>query len=125
MVDKPLPPNINRDHLVVNVSMLYNMDGLSMNPSGARLVTGEKEQFYISTAGELSQSGTWSVTGVGCTGDACGTISPEGLYTAPSALPDPPFVRINAALPGANPLSASCIVMLFKKQETASQTSKR
>src|SRR5438270_109167 len=125
MVDKPLPPNINRDHLVVNVSMLYNMDGLSINPSGARLLTGEKEQFYISTAGELSQSGTWSVTGVGCTGDACGTISPEGLYTAPSALPDPPFVRINAALPGANPLSASCIVMLFKKQETASQTSKR
>ena len=125
MVNKPLPPNVNRDHLVVNVSMLYNMDGLSINPSGARLVTGEKEQFYISTAGELSQSGTWSVTGVGCTGDACGTISPEGLYTAPSALPDPPFVRINAALPGANPLSASCIVTLCKKQETASQTSKR
>jgi len=123
--DKALPPNVERDPLVVKAAMLYNMDGLSINPSGARLLTGEKEQFYVSTGGELGQLARWSVTGTGCTGDACGTISPEGLYTAPGALPDPPFVRINAALRGANPLSASCIVMLFKKQEAASQTPTR
>jgi TonB family protein len=125
IVNKPLPPNVNRDHLIVNVPMLYNTDGPSINPPVARLLAGEKEQFYVSTAGELSVLARWSVTGAGCTTDACGSISPGGLYTAPSVLPDPPFVRIKAALQGANPLSASSIVMLFKKQEAAPQTPKR
>jgi hypothetical protein len=124
-VNKPLPPNLDRDHLIVNVPMLYNMDGLSINPPVARLLAGEKEQFYVSTAGELSVLARWSVIGAGCMADACGSISPGGLYTAPSVLPDPPFVRIKAALQGANPLSASSIVMLFKKQEAAPQMPRR
>src|SRR6266496_147077 len=115
-LDKPLPSDLNGKDLVVKMQMLYNRPGLSINPSGARLTAGDKEQFYINTGGVLSQRAEWSVTGAGCTGDVCGTISPEGLYKAPSILPNPPFVRIKGVLQGANPLSASSVVMLFEKQ---------
>ncbi|HEV8385450.1 MAG TPA: hypothetical protein VGQ11_11325, partial [Candidatus Acidoferrales bacterium] len=30
---------------------------------------------------------TWSVSGTGCSGSACGTISSTGLFTAPQILP--------------------------------------
>ena len=39
---------------------------------------------------------TWTVTGAGCTGSACGTVDNTGLYTAPSSLPTPPSVKVTA-----------------------------
>src|SRR5882762_324332 len=39
---------------------------------------------------------SWSVSGPGCTGNACGTITSGGLYTAPSFAPAPPTVQITA-----------------------------
>ena len=120
--DKLLPSDLNGEDLVVNMQMLYNMPAISINPSAAHLTAGDKEQFYIDTGGVMNQRGEWSVMGAGCTGDACGTISPGGLFTAPSVLPNPPFVRIKGALQGANPLSASTVVMLFEKQAAGSQT---
>lgn len=38
----------------------------------------------------------WSVTGTGCTGTACGTISSAGLYTAPASVPMPATVTVKA-----------------------------
>jgi hypothetical protein len=39
---------------------------------------------------------TWSVTGTGCSGSACGTVDNNGLYTAPSSMPSPPSVKVIA-----------------------------
>ena len=39
---------------------------------------------------------TWSVTGTGCSGSACGTVDNNGLYTAPSSLPSPAAVKVIA-----------------------------
>jgi hypothetical protein len=39
---------------------------------------------------------TWSVTGHGCTGAACGTVNVSGLYTAPSIVPAPPTITVIA-----------------------------
>ena len=43
-----------------------------------------------------SRAISWSVSGSGCTGAACGTISANGLYTAPSLAPSPATVQITA-----------------------------
>jgi hypothetical protein len=43
-----------------------------------------------------SRAISWSVSGLGCTGAACGTISSGGVYTAPPFAPAPPAVQITA-----------------------------
>jgi hypothetical protein len=51
---------------------------------------------------------SWSVTGTGCTGAACGTISSSGVYTAPSVAPSPATVQI-IATPQADPSKATSV----------------
>jgi hypothetical protein len=51
---------------------------------------------------------SWAVTGTGCTGGACGTISPSGAtatYEAPNSVPTPSVVSITAT-PTADPTKA-------------------
>lgn len=51
---------------------------------------------------------SWSVSGSGCTGVACGTISSSGTYTAPAIPPSPASVQI-AATPVADPSKTASI----------------
>jgi hypothetical protein len=51
---------------------------------------------------------SWAVSGSGCNGAACGTISSGGVYTAPSFAPSPPTVQI-AASPIADPSKAASV----------------
>lgn len=39
---------------------------------------------------------TWTVTGTGCNGTTCGTVDANGLYSAPSSLPNPASVKVTA-----------------------------
>jgi hypothetical protein len=39
---------------------------------------------------------TWSLSGTGCAGSACGTIDPNGQYTAPTVVPNPSAVTVKA-----------------------------
>ncbi len=114
-IDKPLPAELNGNDLVVRMQLLYNLDGVSLNPVRAQLAAGGREQFYLELAGTLSKGADWSVAGIGCKDAACGTISSEGLYTAPDVLPNPPFVQVKGMLAGANPLAASAVVTLVEK----------
>ena len=50
----------------------------------------------------------WSVEGSGCTAAACGTISADGLYTAPAVPPSPATVRI-VATPEADPSKTASV----------------
>jgi hypothetical protein len=51
---------------------------------------------------------SWSVTGTGCTGAGCGTISSSGAYTAPAVSPSPATVQI-VATPQADPSKATSL----------------
>ena len=51
---------------------------------------------------------SWSVTGAGCSGASCGTISSAGNYTAPEFLPSPPNVLVTAT-PSADPSKSSSL----------------
>jgi len=53
-----------------------------------------------------SPSVTWSVSGPGCTGNGCGTISNSGSFTAPQFAPNPTSVVIRAT-PVADPSRAA------------------
>ncbi len=54
----------------------------------------------------------WSVSGTGCTGAACGTISSSGAYATPSIPPSPATVQI-VATPLANPLKTTSVSLLI------------
>jgi hypothetical protein len=72
---------------------------VASSPTGAVSVPeGGTVQFTakITSAGAPDQSVTWAVNGVAGGNPTPGTISPGGLYTAPSTLPSPPTISITA-----------------------------
>jgi Fe-S cluster assembly iron-binding protein IscA len=69
---------------------------VSISPGSAQVNIGAQQQFTATVAGTADNAVTWSVTGSGCSGAACGTILASGLYTAPSAVPTPPQVTVTA-----------------------------
>jgi TonB family protein len=114
--EEPLPADLQGGDLIVHMQLLYNMAGASLNPGHATIAAGGREQFYIEVAGVLSKAVDWSVAGAGCKDAACGTVSPDGLYTAPDVLPKPALVRVRGTLAGANPIAATAVVMLMNKR---------
>lgn len=69
---------------------------VSVSPATAQVTTGQQAQFTATVTGSNNTNVTWSVSGAGCSGKSCGTISTTGLYTAPSAVPSPPIVTVTA-----------------------------
>src|SRR5208283_6154129 len=69
---------------------------VSVSPATAQVVTGAQQQFTANVTGTSNQSVTWSLSGAGCSGSSCGTITTAGLYTAPSAVPNPAKVTVTA-----------------------------
>ena len=69
---------------------------VSVSPATAKVVTGAQQQFTATVSGTSNTAVTWSLSGAGCTGSACGTITTAGLYTAPSTVPSPATVTVTA-----------------------------
>ena len=57
---------------------------------------GATQQFTANVQNALDSTVYWSLSGPGCSGSACGTITPDGLYTPPRVVPSPPSVTITA-----------------------------
>jgi len=55
---------------------------------------GETHQFTATVTGHPNTAVTWSLSG--CTGAACGTITPTGLYTAPSRISSEAMITVVA-----------------------------
>lgn len=71
---------------------------VAVQPGMASVELGAANPFTAQITGSGNPLGTvtWSLTGAGCTGAACGTITPGGSYTAPQVLPSPPTVTLTA-----------------------------
>jgi hypothetical protein len=69
---------------------------VSISPTTAQVTTGQQAQFTATVTGSKNTNVTWSVSGTGCSGQACGTINATGLYTAPGQVPNPPNVSVTA-----------------------------
>lgn len=60
---------------------------ITITPTAAQVMEGQTAQFSASVSGTANTGVLWSVSGTGCAGSGCGTISSTGLYTAPSSVP--------------------------------------
>ncbi len=63
-----------------------------------QMAVGTSQQFSASVTGTFSQTVKWSVSGAGCAGSACGTITTSGFYTAPASVASTLNVTVKAAL---------------------------
>jgi hypothetical protein len=79
---------------------------ISVAPTAASVAVGNTRQFTASVTGTSNTAATWSVAG----GAANGTISTTGLYTAPTTVPNPPQVTVNATAQADSTKSASATV---------------
>jgi hypothetical protein len=70
---------------------------ISVGPASQSVNVGATQQYAATVQNAIDNSVTWSVTGTGCTGAACGTISSAGLYSAPTAVPNPGAITVTAA----------------------------
>jgi hypothetical protein len=69
---------------------------ITVNPNNATVIAGSTQQFVGNVTGASNTAATWSVSGAGCTGAACGTISADGLYIPPTSVPSPPTATVKA-----------------------------
>ena len=80
---------------------------LVVSPTSTQVVIGQKHQFSAVVTSGLSSKVTWKISGSGCSGPACGNISADGLYTAPSIVPNPPLIAVTATLTDDPTVTAS------------------
>lgn len=67
-----------------------------VSPATFSIKLGESQQFTATVTGSSNTAVTWSVTGPGCMGAACGTVNNSGLYSAPAIVPVPSTVSVIA-----------------------------
>lgn len=83
---------------------------ISVFPTSTTVAVGATQQTTAMVTGNPNTSVTWGVSGAGCSGAACGTISSDGLYTAPSSVPSPATVSVIATSVADPTKSASASV---------------
>jgi Fe-S cluster assembly iron-binding protein IscA len=80
---------------------------VTVSPSSLQVMAGSQQQFTANVKNTTNTGVVWSVSGAGCSGGTCGTISTTGLYTAPSGVPTPPQIAVTATSVADSSKSAS------------------
>jgi len=71
---------------------------LTIHPDGATVAVNQTQRFGVTDAQGRSVAVHWNVSGLGCSGLACGTIDDQGVYRTPSSLPKPRVVTLEGVL---------------------------
>jgi len=74
----------------------FTVGQVTVTPSEAILFTSATQQFTATVSVSDDKRVTWSVNGIAGGNATVGIITPEGLYTAPAAVPTPATVTIRA-----------------------------
>ncbi len=69
---------------------------VNLSPGTASVDIGGTQRFTATVTGTAEADVTWALSGTGCVGDSCGTISDSGIYNAPDDPPSPATVTITA-----------------------------
>ncbi len=71
---------------------------VTVSPATAPVELGASHAFTatVNSAGNPNRAVTWTLSGSGCAGAACGTVDTAGMYTAPQILPEPPGISLTA-----------------------------
>jgi len=59
----------------------------TVHPNGATVAANQTQRFEVTDAEGKSVAVHWNVSGIGCSGLACGSIDDQGVYRTPSSLP--------------------------------------
>jgi hypothetical protein len=89
---------------------------VAVAPINASTVPGAPQKFVASVTGTSNTAVTWKVSGAGCNGATCGTISSTRLYTAPATVPSTALLTITATSMLDLSKSASASVTLVPPQ---------
>jgi hypothetical protein len=90
---------------------------VSVDPTSATVSVNGTQQFTPTVTGLTNSAVNWSVSGAGCTGTGCGSVSTTGLYTAPPVAPSPATVTVTATSAQNSSLSASATVTIHSSGE--------
>lgn len=93
---------------------ITSLVAVTITPTGfVGVDVGTTQQFGATVSNDPGSLGvTWTVSGSGCAGADCGTISPAGTYTAPAVVPTPVTVTITATSVTDYTKSASATVVI-------------
>ena len=69
---------------------------VQVSSANTSVLTGQTQQLTATVIGTADQTVTWSIDGVGAGNSTAGTISSNGLYSAPATVPNPPMVIVRA-----------------------------
>jgi hypothetical protein len=77
---------------------------VGVSPTSASVQTGQPQNFTATVANDNQNKGvSWALSGAGCTGGACGTLSSTSstsgtavTYTAPASVPNPATVTLTS-----------------------------
>jgi hypothetical protein len=83
---------------------------IAVSPTSATVALGTTQQFIGTVNGSSNTAVTWGVSGAGCSGAACGSVSSAGLYTPPTSIPSPATVNVMATSVADSTKSASASV---------------
>jgi hypothetical protein len=96
--------------------------GIAVSPASATVMVNGTQALIATVANDpVKQGVTWTVTGTGCTGTDCGTISPtisdsgdQVTFAAPANLPSPAIVTATATSVADNTKSGVATITLTR-----------
>jgi hypothetical protein len=88
---------------------------ISVVPATANVELGAMQSFAAQVSGAQGSTVTWSVSGAGCSGAACGTVDANGNYVAPQILPLSQNVTVTAALSTNSSKTATAAVTVTSR----------
>ena len=104
----PLPSEFTGDEIALRFYFFYNPE-LKIFPAGPFVPSaGSTQQFSARESGGADTSVHWSLSGKACEHTDCGTISAEGMYTAPVQISRQINFTINAKQENA-PFESACV----------------
>jgi hypothetical protein len=86
---------------------------VTLTPNTANVHVTRTVQFTATVHNSTNAAVTWSVSGTGCSGATCGTISSGGLYTAPASAPSPATVTVKATSAADSSKSSSATITIL------------
>jgi hypothetical protein len=94
---------------------------VTVSPASRTVPVNQSQDFTASVQNDSQNKGvTWTFSGAGCSGVACGTLSNASsasgapiTYTAPPNAPNPPNVTLTATSVADNKASASATITVF------------
>lgn len=104
---------------------------VTVSPAAANVQAGSGTQQFVATVANDAQNNgvTWSLSGTGCSGTACGTLSANSsasgaaiTYTAPAIVPTPPSVTLTAESISDGARSSSAMISISQNSTASSST---